>query len=232
MNEEEGVTGQKPYPEHYSEEKVKELSGEEVYSYQLDLYGNNVYLEKVKGGYILKQTHTLFPSTTIENIIPIPEEGMRQICQLEKDEPKPSEDGLLDNDVRCDMFDAVLELHPNISTKIQSTISNLIDEVAKAQRDLTASIKDAEIAQLNQKLAIDYIIDLIKRARHDFLGLPDGEQEFIGKLAKELWDIKKIDAECQERAKRMIKKIETHYQGNHACLDNDWWQTLKKEEGL
>ena len=45
------------------------------------------------------------------------------------------DDLLLENDTRADLMDSVIELHPNLSIKIQNTIINLIALVAQAQLD-------------------------------------------------------------------------------------------------
>jgi len=40
---------------------------------------------------------------------------------------------LLDTDSRCDMLDEVLKLHPGLPVKLQNTLLNLMEEVAKEQ---------------------------------------------------------------------------------------------------
>ncbi len=45
----------------------------------------------------------------------------------------PDESRLLTDDQKCDYLDSMNELFPNLSVKLQSALSNLIDEVAKAQ---------------------------------------------------------------------------------------------------
>ncbi len=57
---------------------------------------------------------------------------------------KLKEEDLLDSDERCDLMDAVMELHPNLPIKLQNTILNLIDLTIKTQAAKSALIREAK----------------------------------------------------------------------------------------
>ena len=58
------------------------------------------------------------------------------------------DEGLLTPDTRADLVDSVLELHPKLSTKLQNTIINLVDLVAKAQLAKAKLIYEKQIDEL------------------------------------------------------------------------------------
>ena len=45
----------------------------------------------------------------------------------------------------------------------------------------------------------------------------------------ELFDaeLKALEEAHQAKIDELIEEVETHYQGNYACLDLEWWQNLK-----
>ena len=154
----------------------------------------------------------------------------------EPDRLLSDEDGLIDSDLRCDLLDAVMGLHPRLSLKLQNTMINLIIEVAKAQRDLTASGKDAKYRQAIQDSRDGKPLDLSEEEFEIFCSI---ENMYIDKVSK----IK--EAEYQQRIEGIrdkwafdtahgaavfslrladwIKFLKDNGLGN-----KDWWE-LKKE---
>ncbi len=84
--------------------------------------------------------------------------------------------------------------------------------IAKAQRDLTASIKDAECQGLKEELRIGNIL-----------------------TAKLTDKCRELEAECQQRVERAFREIEeyhttTFHGHNNIFITDDEWQSLKDKE--
>lgn len=147
----------------------------------------------------------------------------RQICQLfEPDEVKGDKNGLLTDEERRKIRDTI-QYSPFIKGHFtpeeqERWAKRYIDKLLKAQRDLTASIKDS-----GQKVKCEICQAKFLGEKADF-GLSVNEVAFA--LSESI---------CRKRVERIFKKIE-----NDNCehclyaiaLTTPDWQALKKQEGI
>ena len=54
---------------------------------------------------------------------------------------------------------------------------------------------------VGEEYAIKYVKDLVRRARKDYLGLSDNEQEFLSVLSKIIWDMERVKKAVAEEIK-------------------------------
>jgi len=104
----------------------------------------------------------------------------------------------------------------------------------KIQQEWSATKEDERIIrfqklEMNREKHIDQILALFDEIREQ--GLVELKAR-LSELEKKLDDREAdlIEAKREEK-ERIIREVETHYQGNYACLDLEWWQAQLKEWG-
>lgn len=125
--------------------------------------------------------------------------------QAKSELPKPDESRLLLDEEILEASQVSMLL-PNGKLDPDSGYLTGRRQVAKAQRDLTASIKEAEFAER------------IKQYERN-------SNKIIDTLCKEK------DVECQARVERIFKVLDKNY-ADKTFAGEDWWQALKKQEGI
>ncbi len=135
----------------------------------------------------------------------------------ELSEPKPDEGGLLSPDVIKQHQDRARR----VSTMDMSTPVDIIvytNSILKAQRDLTASIKDAEFAK-----------------EKELIFNPDWVPDVQAMLREFNESVIEIKAECQARVDKLIEEIESTSRPMNTnmygiSLSRYAWQALKQKE--
>ncbi len=141
----------------------------------------------------------------------------QQICQLSPKSPD-NPDGYKPKPDESRLIEVSLE-EAEKCRGWASQRKKFIEAKVKAQRDLTASIKEAEIAEIGKR-----IMEGIDTA----IGAYESTCEAL---------LKQKEAECQARVERILEKVErsSHPMNTNMygiSLSKQEWQTLKEQEGI